>query len=106
MTTLDSTLRTMIAEIVREEMAKQAPSVHPEYLSPRDAGEFAGVTAATIRRWIREGKLPAHHAGARVRVLRSDLERLLRSGHSRKASSDLGDETPLQAAAALLRSVG
>jgi excisionase family DNA binding protein len=84
-----------------------APQPSPAiYLSPRAAGDLADVTAATIRRWIREGRLPAHRAGSRVRVLRSDLERLLRSGHSRKASSDLEDETPTQAAASLLRSVG
>jgi excisionase family DNA binding protein len=35
----------------------------------------------TIRNWIDAGKLPALHIGRRVRVKRSDFERLLEEGY-------------------------
>lgn len=100
-------IRALVTEVVREELARQQPAAQPaaqpEYLSPTAAGRLADVTAATVRRWIRDGRLPANHAGSRLRVLRSDLERLLRSGHSRAAPND---ETPTTMAARLLRQVG
>jgi excisionase family DNA binding protein len=78
--TLDVTLRTMIVEIVREEMARVSASTPPrdEYLSPRVAGAVAQVAPGTVRRWVREGKLAGHHAGRVLRVRRADLEALLR----------------------------
>jgi excisionase family DNA binding protein len=99
----EAALRALIAEVVREELDRRdATRAQPEYLSPAAAGKIADVTAATIRRWIREGRLPAHHAGSRVRVLRSDLECMLRSGRSRSGHDS---ETPVQVAARLLRQV-
>jgi excisionase family DNA binding protein len=78
--TIDATLRTMIVQIVRDEMARAAASAAPrdEYLSPRAAGAVAQVAAGTVRRWVREGKLAGHHAGRVLRVRRADLEALLR----------------------------
>ncbi len=86
-------LRAVIAEIVREEVAKALAAARPandEYLTAIAAGELAQVAAGTIRRWIREGRLPEYKAGRVVRVKRADLEDLLRTG-VRKAS-DLSPE--------------
>jgi excisionase family DNA binding protein len=78
--TLESGLRAMIAEIVREELARAlAELARPdEYLSPRRAAQLADVAPATIRRWIREGRLASTSAGRAIRVCRSELERFLR----------------------------
>ncbi len=79
---IESDLRALIAEVVREEIARAlAERDRPDdYLSPRAAGALADVSPATVRRWIREGRIAGHRAGSRLRVRRSDLERLLRSG--------------------------
>jgi excisionase family DNA binding protein len=82
---LEAKFRVLIAEVVREEIARAFPmsTHHDEYLSTVDAGALAGVAAGTIRRWIREGRLAGHRAGRLVRVRLADLERLLSDGHRR-----------------------
>lgn len=51
------------------------------YLTIREAAEFLGVSANTLRNWGRAGKVPMHRNpinGYRL-FKRSDLERLLES---------------------------
>lgn len=87
-------LRALIAEVVREEIAKALAAAKPsndEYLSAAAAAKVAGVHPATIRSWVRDGRLPEHRAGNRVRVSRADLEELLRAG-PRRAEADLSPE--------------
>ena len=77
---MSDVLQPIVDEVVRRvlaELAKQKPANDVEYLSTTDAAELASVTQATIRRWVKDGKLPAFHAGRHVRVRRTDLERLL-----------------------------
>jgi excisionase family DNA binding protein len=78
---LETGLRTLIAEVVRDELRKLAvPTPAGEYLSTHEAAAVAKVTPGTIRRWIHEGKLPQRRAGRLVRVCRVELEQLLRDG--------------------------
>jgi len=50
-----------------------------ELLSVQEAADFLGLSVSTIRRYIRDGRLPAYRvAGERLlRIKRSDLEKLL-----------------------------
>lgn len=50
-----------------------------ELLSVQEAADFLGLSVSTIRRYIRDGRLPAYRvAGERLlRIKRSDLEELL-----------------------------
>jgi hypothetical protein len=50
-----------------------------EYLPVAQAALVAAVAPATMRGWIRDGRLRRYHAGRELRILRSDLERLLRA---------------------------
>ncbi len=50
-----------------------------EYVSTTTAAKLAGVTAHTIRRYIREGKLSST-GGRRHRIPRGELEAFLRDG--------------------------
>lgn len=81
-------LRTMIAEVVRQEIAKAGLAPKPAgadgYLSVAQAAELASVAPGTIRRWVREGELPDRRAGRVLRVRRADLEELLRRGGDRR----------------------
>lgn len=78
-------LRAFIAQVVRDELARQRPpaAVADEYLSVARAAAVADVAPGTVRRWIREGRLVGHHAGRVLRVKRTDLEALLRGGGRR-----------------------
>jgi excisionase family DNA binding protein len=79
--TFDDALRPMIAEMVRAEVARvlaeRERTDDEGFMSTTDAARYAGVALGTIRRWIREGKLPEHHAGRHLRVRRADLDGLL-----------------------------
>ena len=86
------TLRTMIVDVVRVELAKSQATLQTrdEYLSTRNAANLAQVATGTIRRWIREGRIEGHKAGRVVRVKRAEIETLLRSGSRPQAN----DESP------------
>ena len=60
-----------------------------DYLQIKEAAEFLGVTAATLRNWERAGKLISHrHPFNRYRLYkREDLEVFLQSIHTSKPQS-------------------
>lgn len=79
-------LEAVIREIVRQELAASrttpAPSAaeagrEPEFLSVSEAAEVARVHPATIREWLRDGRLARFAAGKRARVKSADLRALL-----------------------------
>lgn len=85
-------LRAEIRSIIREELARLATP--EEYLSIRGAADLAGVVPATVRRWVREGKLARHGAGRHLRVRRAELEEFLRRGgrgEENQSPEDLAD---------------
>ena len=92
MTGLEDGLRSLVAALVHDEVARQlaAARTPDEFLSMREAADVAKVDPATVRRWIREGQLERLGAGRHLRVRRADLERRLRDGGRRD------DETPEQ----------
>lgn len=81
MNDLDDALRAMVRDIVREELAsalaKRERTDGEGFMSTTDAATYAGVARGTVRRWIREGRLPEHHAGRHLRVKRSELDAVL-----------------------------
>lgn len=63
------------------------------YLTIREAAEFLGVSANTLRNWGRDGKVPMHRNPINAYRLfkRSDLERLLESiDRSRDGNGERG----------------
>ena len=57
------------------------PGIRPmnsdlDLLTLTEAAELLKVSVVTLRRWIKQGRLPAYHVGPRkVRIKRSDLTR-------------------------------
>jgi len=85
-------LRAWIADIVRTELKVQlagivpSPKVPPSpFMTSKEAGEYARVSAATIRKWIRTGRVQAHGAGRELRVRIDDLVDALRPQRLRSA---------------------
>ncbi len=66
--------------------------VDEEFLTVAEVAELLKLNQQTVRNWIDQGYLRALHVGRRVRILRSDLERLLEKGRSQPAQDE---EAPL-----------
>jgi excisionase family DNA binding protein len=57
------------------------------YLTVAEVAEILKLNEQTVRNWIDQGKLPALHVGRRVRIKRSDFERLIDQGYTGPSSS-------------------
>jgi excisionase family DNA binding protein len=86
-TPFEAGLRSLIADVVRDEvrraLADHAPAT-ADLLTVAEAADAARVSAATVRRWIRTGQLAAQGDGRRLRVRRRDLDQLLTAGPRRE----------------------
>jgi excisionase family DNA binding protein len=63
-----------------------------EFLTVAEVAELLKLNQQTVRNWIDQGSLPALKVGRRVRIRRSDLERVLDDGAMQrtKAATDQG----------------
>lgn len=52
------------------------------YLTVAEVAELLRLNQQTVRNWIDQGSLPALRVGRRVRIKRSDLDRVLSEGYS------------------------
>jgi len=52
-------------------------SEHQSFLTPQEVSDILRVSVYTVRRWIKEGELPAYKVGRGWRISESDLNRWL-----------------------------
>ena len=57
------------------------------YLTVAEVAETLKLNQQTVRNWIDQGSLPALRVGRRVRIKRSDFERILEQSYSGSSSS-------------------
>jgi excisionase family DNA binding protein len=57
------------------------------FLTVAEVAEVLKLNQQTVRNWIDQGSLPAIRVGRRVRIKRSDFERLLEESYSGAAAS-------------------
>jgi excisionase family DNA binding protein len=58
------------------------PDIDDSFLTVNEVAEALRLNPQTVRNWIDQGSLPALRVGRRVRIRRSDFERLLQEGYS------------------------
>jgi excisionase family DNA binding protein len=83
--TLESALESLLRRIVRQEIQaamgnhtkKPADAIEKPYLTVKQAAEASGLSASTIRLYIRKRQLGAQQVGRRVLIKRTDLEKFL-----------------------------
>jgi excisionase family DNA binding protein len=63
-----------------------SPEVEETYLTVAQVAETLKLNQQTIRNWIDQGSLPALRVGRRVRIKRSDFERLMAESYSSGAA--------------------
>jgi excisionase family DNA binding protein len=68
------------------------PEVEESYLTVAEVAEVLKLNQQTVRNWIDQGSLPALRVGRRVRIKRSDFERVLAESYNPGASSSLGPD--------------
>jgi excisionase family DNA binding protein len=64
------------------------------YLTVAEVAELLKLNQQTVRNWIDQGSLPALRVGRRVRIKRSDLERLLADGYTARRAETSKDSGP------------
>ncbi len=68
-----------------------------EYLTVHEIAEHLKLNQQTVRNWIDQGRLPAVRIGRRVRVRRTDVDRMLAEGATvavEPEASDAGSGEP------------
>jgi excisionase family DNA binding protein len=68
-----------------------------EFLTVAEVAERLRLNHQTVRNWIDDGKLPAFRIGRRVRIARSDFDRVVNGGYSRAAITPSEDATVARA---------
>ena len=73
------------------------PTVDEEFVTVAEAATPLRVAPSTIRRWIREGDVPAHRIGRRrVALRRADLARLITPARpAAKTNNNAADDDPV-----------
>jgi excisionase family DNA binding protein len=64
------------------------------YLTVAEVAELLRLNQQTVRNWIDQGSLPAVRVGRRVRIKRSDLDRVLSDGYSAGSNTGSADAGP------------
>jgi len=61
-------------------MSLERGNLDDTFLTVAEVAEMLKLNQQTVRNWIDQGSLPALRVGRRVRIRRSDLERVLERG--------------------------
>src|SRR5947199_5424494 len=62
-------------------MSISGGNLEETFLTVAEVAEMLKLNQQTVRNWIDQGSLPALRVGRRVRIKRSDLERVLEEGY-------------------------
>lgn len=65
-----------------------------EFLTVAEVAETLKLNQQTVRNWIDQGSLPALRVGRRVRIKRSDFERILEQSYSGRRRPVDGEAGP------------
>ena len=64
------------------------------FLTVADVAELLKLNQQTVRNWIDQGSLPAVRVGRRVRIKRSDFDRILEAGYTGASAAGAPEAGP------------
>lgn len=67
----------MIGAIVTTSSVSQPRPGRQSFLTPQEVSDLLRVSVYTVRRWIKEGDLPAYKVGRLWRIRKVDLDKWL-----------------------------
>ena len=80
---------------IREGALMSLPDPEESYLTVAEVAETLKLNQQTVRNWIDQGSLPALRVGRRVRIKRSDFQRILDESYTGNATApDRAQPTP------------
>ncbi len=74
-----------MSQLEKDGMNRSEPE--EEFLTVAEVAEVLKLNQQTVRNWIDQGSLPAVRVGRRVRIKRSDFERILDQGYSGRSQA-------------------
>jgi len=80
-------LRALVRDVVRDELGKAVRD--DGYMTVAEAAAVARLKSATLREWIKRGRLKATHLGRRLRVTRADLDAAMAKPARRKHADSI-----------------
>src|SRR5437016_7906880 len=75
-------------------MSISGGNLEETFLTVAEVAEMLKLNPQTVRNWIDQGSLPALRVGRRVRIKRSDLERMLEEGYTASQGSNANESGP------------
>src|SRR5437588_10691853 len=75
-------------------MASESGNIEESFLTVAEVAELLKLNQQTVRNWIDQGSLPALRVGRRVRIRRSDFERLLAQSATQPSRDSAQTEGP------------
>jgi excisionase family DNA binding protein len=70
------------------------PESEESFLTVAEVAEVLKLNQQTVRNWIDQGSLPAVRVGRRVRIKRSDFDRILEESYSGRPAPERTAPTP------------
>ncbi len=70
------------------------PETEESFLTVAEVAEVLKLNQQTVRNWIDQGSLPAVRVGRRVRIKRSDFDRILEESYSGRPAPEPAVPTP------------
>jgi excisionase family DNA binding protein len=77
-----------------EKVPVDRPEAEETYLTVAEVAEVLKLNQQTVRNWIDQGSLPALRVGRRVRIKRSDFERILAESYNPGSSPSAARDGP------------
>src|SRR6201995_2567883 len=68
--------------------------VEDSFLTVAEVAETLKLNQQTVRNWIDQGSLPAVRVGRRVRIKRSDFDRILEAGYTGASAAGAPEAGP------------
>jgi excisionase family DNA binding protein len=75
-------------------MSSESGNLEESFMTVAEVAEVLKLNQQTVRNWIDQGSLPALRVGRRVRIRRSDFERLLEEGSTADSRASTAEAGP------------